>query len=214
MEEIINQEQSYDAQNGANGREFKSDPADIMNLIEAKPKAIGGGGSTGPFNRNNPRIQNDETQAMRNILEKFHNIADQSISRLDEKEIKQLSQKKVSVDREWKVIVNESGEKETFYDIINTKANKSYFSKIKTLEAADLIIEHLELRKPINSQHIFKILNLDETFRRNRTDAIQFKNKFKRLVAKGKLGNADIYEARYQKSKNLALDAKRQLRNM
>lgn len=189
----------------------KSTPEDFMKLLEGDPK---GGplepGGTGPHT---PRIINDDNLAMKKILEKFHSVSEQSISVMDKKEIKRLASKKTSTDREWKVIVNEA-EQETFYNIINTKANKSYFQNVKTLEAVELIIEHLERKEPINSTKIFKVLDLDETFRRNRIDAIQFKNKWKRLVERKKYANADIYEARYQKSKNLAIDAKRQLKKM
>lgn len=215
MEEIINEGQSYDARTsvGSNNGEFKSTPADFMNLLEGetKPRGI----QTTSKNRT---IKNDDNLAMKKILEKFHSVSEQSISLLEKSEIKQLASKKTSTDREWRVIINE-GEggttvKETFYDIVNTKAKKSFFRNIKTLEAADLIIDHLERREPINSAKIFKVLDLDETFRRNRIDAIQFKNKWKRLVERKKYANADVYEARYQKSKNLALDAKRRLKDM
>ena len=72
----------------------------------------------------------------------------------------------------------------------------------------------MERKEPINSPTIYKVLDLDETFRRNRIDAIQFKNKWKRLVEKKKYANADVFEARYQKSKQLALDAKKQLKRL
>lgn len=193
--------------------EYKSDPADFMKLLEGE--ILPRGQQTASKNRT---VTNDDNLAMRQILEKFHSVSEQSISLLERSEIKQLASKKTSTDREWKVIINEGEggtvQKETFYNIINTKAKKSYFQNIKTLEAADLIIDHLERKEPINSTKIFKVLDLDETFRRNRIDAIQFKNKWKRLVARKKYANADVYEARYQKSKNLALDAKKQLKDM
>ncbi len=194
--------------------EYKSNPADFMKLLE---------GETAPRGQQhaskNRTVHNDDNLAMRQILEKFHSVSEQSVSLLERSEIKQLASKKTSTDREWKVILSEGeggyiNEKDMYYDIVNTKTNKSYFYKIKTLEAADLIIDHLERKEPINSTKIFKVLDLDETFRRNRIDAIQFKNKWKKLVEKKRYANADIYEARYQKSKQLAIEAKRELKKM
>lgn len=189
--------------------EYKSSPTDFMKLLEGDniPKHIDGGQTvvTTP--------KSGDVDSMKAILERFHSVSEQSVSLMEKSEIKQLASKKTSINREWRVVINEA-EQETFYNIINSKANKSYFQNVKTLEAANLIIEHLEKKEPINSTKIFKILDLDETFRRNRTDAIQFKNKWKKLVSQKKYANADIFEARYQKSKNLAIDAKRQLRNM
>lgn len=205
------EEQIYEGVAVADNKEFKSTPEDFMNLLEGENK---------PRHTQSQKTKSDSSskppgdpQAMKSILEKFHNVAGQSVSQLGKKKIKQLAQKKISIDREWKVVVNEAS-KEIFYDIVNTKANKSYFSKIKTLEAAEIIIEHLERKEPINSSKIFKVLDFDETFRRNRIDALQFKNKWKKYVGQQQLAKADIFEARYQKSKNLALDAKKQLKEM
>lgn len=187
--------------------EFRSNPDDFMSLLEGdnKPK----------FTKNQKKssAKSHETLAMKDILERFHNVASDSVTVMESKERNVLSRKNISTGREWKVVVNEDT-LDTNYDIINTKANKSYFSNIKTLRATDLIIEHLEQKKPINSQNIFKILDLDETFRRNRSDAIQFKKRWKKCVEQKRYGKADIYEARYQKSKQQALDAKRELKRM
>lgn len=194
-------------------KEFKSSPEDFMKLLEGDNKPKGGPlepGGTGPHT---PRIMNDDNLAMKKILERFHSVSEQSVSVMERKEIKQLASRKTSTDREWRVVINEA-EQETFYNIINSKANKSYFQNVKTLEAANLIIEHLERKEPINSTKIFKILDLDETFRRNRTDAIQFKNKWKKFVSQKRYANADIFEARYQKAKQLAIAAKRHLKDM
>ena len=190
--------------------EYRSSPTDFMKLLEGDttPKRIEGGqtvvksSSTG-----------GDVNSMRDILEKFHSVAGESVELMEHSERKSLASKNPSTNREWKVIINEA-EEETLYNIVNTKANKSFFQNVKTLEAANLIIEHLERKEPINSPTIYKVLDLDETFRRNRIDAIQFKNKWKRLVEKKKYGNADVFEARYQKSKQLALDAKKQLKRL
>lgn len=189
--------------------EYTSTPNDFMKLLgeDTTPKRIDGGQTI---------VTNDtggDVNSMKSILEKFHNVANESVELMEHSEIKQLAKKNPSTNREWKVVINEA-EVEILYNIINTKANKSYFQNIKTLEAANLIIEHLELKNPINSTNLYKILDLDETFRRNRIDAVQFKNKWKRLVEKKAYASADIYEARYQKSKQLALDAKKQLKRM
>ena len=189
--------------------EYTSTPNDFMKLLggDTTPKHIDGGQTTVTTPKGG------DIESMRNILEKFHSVAGESVELMEHSEIKQLAKRDPSTNREWKVVINEA-EEETLYNIINTKANKSYFQNVKTLEAANLIIEHLELKNPINSTQLYKILDLDETFRRNRIDAIQFKNKWKKLVEKKRYANADVFEARYQKSKQLALDAKKQLKRL
>ena len=189
--------------------EYKSSPTDFMKLLEGDniPKHIDGGQTVVHSDKGG------DVNSMRAILEKFNSVAGESVELMEHSEIKQLAKRNPSTNREWKVVINEA-EVETLYNIVNTKANKSYFQNVKTLEAANLIIEHLELKNPINSTQLYKILDLDETFRRNRIDAIQFKNKWKRLVEKKAYASADVAEARYQKSKQLALDAKRQLKKM
>ena len=197
-------------------RDYDSKPEDFMNLLEGDntPKGQENWPSwpTDVIKDANRTVINDDN-SMKKILERFHSVSEQSVSLMEKSEIKRLASRKVSTDREWKVVINEA-EAETMYNIVNTKANKSYFKNIKTLEAANLIIDHLERKEPINSTKIFKVLDLDETFRRNRIDAIQFKNKWKKLVEKKRYANADIYEARYQKSKQLAIEAKRELKRM
>lgn len=116
--------------------------------------------------------------------------------------------------REWKVKVRETALAKTIYDVVNMKANKSFFRDIYLKDAANKLCNLLESNVPLNSSKISKILYFDGIYKNHYDEAMNFKRVFRSSQKKNNRKKASIYESRFEVARDKALSAKRQLKKL
>lgn len=100
------------------------------------------------------------------------------------------------------------------YDIIDPTRQYVMFERLSLYEAAHAMVRYLNKGLDPEHQKIQEIADLEETYRRNRQDAAQFKRRFERCVELDEMAAADVFEARYQKARAQAIAASDQIKSI
>lgn len=148
------------------------------------------------------------------ILETFNQTAEQSVQTANEipeirdSVISSMPSENYSV----KARLGEtlSGKKRKEY-YIETSNGEVKYDNIVLREAAEAI-SHILSKGGLNTDHrIEEILRLEESYYRNRLDAVRFKKRFENASQNDEQISADIFESRYQTARTNALIAKDQV---
>lgn len=92
------------------------------------------------------------------------------------------------------------------FNIMNER-KEIIFENLFVGEAADSIVKFLNKGIPLNSQKIVEVLDLEETYVRNRQDTIRFKKLYEKSLSEKDRVSCDIYNSRYQVARANAICA-------
>ena len=163
-----------------------------------------------------------DAAAMKSVLSKFYaSIGDVIMENMANPEFNQAIETKTIPQglqvKKYKILVNESelpkGGVKKSYSVQHVDG--SILAEDLQVGAAALkLVEFLNAGKKINSPEILKILQLEEKYVSFRNEAIRYKHLYKKADALGKTSKRDIYEAKYQKARQIALETKKELESL
>ncbi|AUZ94857.1 hypothetical protein FDI40_gp045 [Agrobacterium phage Atu_ph07] len=93
------------------------------------------------------------------------------------------------------------------YDVVERYSSNTIVGKLVIKEAADAIVKYLQKGYPIQHEKINEILDHEEKYRRNRQDAVTFKQRYEKSTEAGEHSSAGVYESRFQVAKANAIMA-------
>lgn len=93
------------------------------------------------------------------------------------------------------------------YDVVERYSSNTIVGKLVIKEAADAIVKYLQKGYPIQHEKINEILDHEEKYRRNRQDAVTFKQRYEKSSDAGEHSSAGVYESRFQVAKANAIMA-------
>lgn len=169
-----------------------------------------------------------DTAAMAKILESFRSVTEEAHVSLREEATRspRLQEAMATVETPTGVIIDKwevrarvqesasSGKQRKIYDVVNPRTREVVAEKLVIYEAAFAIVRLLNKGLSASSGRVQEVLNLEETFHRNRQDAARFKQRFERCKSLGEKEAGDVFEARYQRARAEALVAHDQIKSL
>jgi hypothetical protein len=104
----------------------------------------------------------------------------------------------------WEIVVNEGTPKT--YDVVDQQ-DTVIAQGLFLYEAALGLVKRLNEGAPINSQPVRDLLKLEEDYARNRSDAVGYKERSRKLREKGEDKRAAVNEDRFDEAQRQALTA-------
>lgn len=156
-----------------------------------------------------PGVKRSDVDAMAKIMKGFG----EATSNVAKKVTKTINESKKT--EKGVVIGAFSVEKneEDRYDIMDNRGEK-LFHDIQLYETVFCICKHLNDGKTINSSEIMQIIQINETFERHYTTAIQHKHSYQVAKKADNSGRMDIAQARFSQAKHMAGKAKYKISNL
>jgi hypothetical protein len=169
-----------------------------------------------------------EVDAMAEILQRFNNASTGTATKLFEESHNDSRLREAlatqELDNGMRIglcevrvrIINSptDGKAQKVYDVVNSQTNEELCNNLSMLEAAHAIVRYLNKGIPFGDSKIRHILELEETFTRNRMDAARFKYRYERCVALKEAQAGNVFADRFQVAKANALVALDQIRNI
>jgi hypothetical protein len=90
---------------------------------------------------------------------------------------------------------------------MNPMTKRVVAENLVILEAAHAIVKYLNKGLTFESTKIQEVIELEETFNRNRIDAARFKQRYERCMQLKETEAGDIFASRYQRARAQALAA-------
>jgi hypothetical protein len=100
------------------------------------------------------------------------------------------------------------------YDVFHAGSKDRLYEGLVIFEAAHAIVRYLNKGIPTDHAKITEIADLEETFRRNRQDAVTFKKRFERCTELKESAAAEVFEARWQRARAQAIVANDQIKTI
>jgi hypothetical protein len=175
--------------------------------------------------RSAPAVVSDAAD-MKKILESFYGAAGDALDTTQEvahhdRNLKEaMHTHKTStgvVIGSWEVrtsIMESNGTKKKTYNVMHPGTKEVLFRDLFVGEAAHAIVRYLNKGLDTNHPKILEIADIEETFRRNRQDALVFKQRYQRCAELDESEASDVFSARHQRAKALAIVAQDQIKNI
>ena len=157
-----------------------------------------------------PGVKVEDIKAMENILSAFNN-ASQNVAAKVANTINES--KKIERGVEVGLFIVEKN-KDDLYDIFDNRTSDTLFENIRLYETAYLLVKHLNEGRKINSPEITKIISTNALFETYYYDAISHKRTYNIAKKRGDFAKMDIAEARFDRAKEDATLAKRQIKSL
>lgn len=157
-----------------------------------------------------PGVKTEDIKAMENILNAFNN-ASNNVSKKVAQTINES--KKTSRGVEVGSFIVEKND-DDLYDIRDNRTSDTLFEDVRLYETAYLLVKHLNEGKKINSPEITKIISTNALFETYYYDAISHKRNYNKAKKRGDFAKMDIAEARFDRAKEEASLAKRQIKSL
>lgn len=157
-----------------------------------------------------PGVKAEDIKAMENILSAFNN-ASQNVAAKVANTINES--KKIERGVEVGLFIVEKN-KDGLYDIFDNRTSDTLFENIRLYETAYLLVKHLNEGRKINSPEITKIISTNALFETYYYDAISHKRTYNIAKKRGDFAKMDIAEARFDRAKEDATLAKRQIKSL
>lgn len=172
-------------------------------------------------------VTGEDVNWMKNIMERFEsgagemtqNLAEESKtnSRLNEAMQTERTDRGARIGS-WEIQQNvtetESGKSKKYYDVYNTATGEPIARDLLIYEAAHALVKLLNRGETLTDQSVRDVLRLEENFSRAYYDAAQHKSRHKKHLREGRQEKADLYEARFDASRQQALDSKEKLKKV
>lgn len=164
---------------------------------------------------------------MKRILESFYSVAGDAVADIVEVSTHDRTLREAMATKRtdegaiigsWEVRVrlqeSTSGSQRKSYDVLHAGTKSLLFKGLVIFEAAHAIVRYLN--KGLANDHfkITEIADLEETYRRNRQDAIVFKKRYERCMELKEMAAGEVFEARYQKARAQAIVANDQIKTI
>jgi hypothetical protein len=171
-------------------------------------------------------VGGNEQQAMKEILERLHRVAGDASYQLNEEasydpEVREALHTLATPNGvmiggwEVKISLDESSKNNRkFYTVVNTTTKEIVSENLIIHEAALAIVKYLNKGYMADHVKIKEVLDLEETFNRNRMDAKIFKHRFNRCQQLDEQEASDVFASRYQTARANALAAQDQIQNI
>jgi hypothetical protein len=166
----------------------------------------------------------EEVDAMRRVLERFKEAAGETAEKLVEEasynpQVREALQTRSTntgaIIGKWEVKVSleetANGKTRKLYSVMNPSSKKVVAENLVILEAAHAIVKYLNKGLTFESNKIQEVVELEETFNRNRIDAARFKQRYERCMQLKEKEAGDVFASRYQRARANALAAQDQI---
>lgn len=100
------------------------------------------------------------------------------------------------------------------FAVFNKTLNTVIKADLEVREAAEAIVKYLQRGFSFDSAKVQEIIDLEETFFRNKNDANLFKKRYETSIEKEEFKSAEVFETRFQVAKANAIVAADQLRSI
>jgi hypothetical protein len=104
-----------------------------------------------------------------------------------------------------------AGKKQKVFDVVASGSEKRVFSSLTLIEAAHAIVRYLNKGLHTTDKKIQYVVELEETYTRNRMDALRFKHRYERCVQLHESQAGNVFADRYQVARANALVAMDQI---
>jgi hypothetical protein len=151
---------------------------------------------------------------MKEILSRFYESANQATERVAEK-VQQSPRLKEALETKrtqagvqvgsWEIRVHEDVPGTKTYDVVNVHTDEPIAHDLSLYESALALTKLLNRNSGINTPKVREILDLEENFTRQRTDAANFKRKINRMLKEGDEFRANVAEDRYEECRQQAI---------
>jgi hypothetical protein len=166
----------------------------------------------------------EEVDAMRQVLERFKQASGETAERLVEQAIFDVNIREAietkptangAIIGKWEVRVSleetSSGKTRKLYSIVNPTTQDIVIENLVILEAAQAIVRYLNKGLKYHTSKVQEIVELEETFNRNRIDAARFKQRYERCMQLKEKEAGDVFASRFQRARAQALAAQDQI---
>lgn len=173
-----------------------------------------------------PSTQREEVADMKKILERLNAATSNAVHTLQEqanydRDVREaLETERTPTGARvgsWEIRVNleeKMGKEVRNYDVIHSQTGEPIAKTLYLYEVAHGLVRLFNRGETLTSQSVRDLLTLEETYTRNRIDALRFKKRYNDAVSKKDYTNADIFEARYQNARQHALTAKERITDL
>jgi hypothetical protein len=155
------------------------------------------------------------TAGMKEILQRFYESTQESVERVVTTKAEQSPLLKEALETKrtssgvqvgsWEIRVNEGSSGDKTYDVVNIHTDEPIAHDLSLYESALSLTKLLNRNAGINNPKVREVLELEENFTRQRTDAAQFKRKMTRMLKEGDDFRANVAEDRYEQCKQAAI---------
>ena len=172
-------------------------------------------------------VTGEDVNWMKNIMERFEGGADEMTQNLaEESKTDRTLNEAIQTERtergarigSWEIQQNvtetNSGKSKKYYDIYNTATGEPIARDLLIYEAAHALVKLLNKGETLTDASVRDVLRLEENFSRAYYDAAQHKSRQKKSLREGKREKADLYEARFDASRQQALDSQEKLKKV
>lgn len=165
-------------------------------------------------------VSSKDIGAMKGILERLNAAGSGAATRLNEEanydsDVREaLQTRRTSTGAKigsWEIRVQleeRNGKEYKSYDVVNTTSGEPIAKMLTLYEVAHGLAKLFNRGETLTTPKVRELLALEETYTRNRIDALRFKKRYTDSTAKRDYEQAEIFEARYQASRGHALSAK------
>lgn len=166
------------------------------------------------------KLREPDVAGMKDILSKLYTATENTVTTLQESaqfdaEVREaLETERTPTGTRvgsWEIRTNvfeKMGKEVKTYDVINVYSNEPIASDLYLYEVAHSLVRLFNKGETLTSPKVREILTLEETYTRNRIDALRFKKRYQDSMKSKDYTTAEIMESRYQKSRLEALTAK------
>lgn len=151
-----------------------------------------------------------DTAAMKNILTRLTEATDNVVTNdfLKEEVQTELTETGSRVGS-WEIRFKDG--KPKTYDVISTRTGEALASDLFLYEAGLALVRLLNEGISITDKRVRKVLELEESYTKNRMEAAHFKKRYKSYTESGEMRRAEICEHRHQEASRQALHARNQV---
>lgn len=158
---------------------------------------------------------NEDVRAMKAILEGFTQATESAVYSSTSQHDRTLKEAMVTFETDrgtqvgsWEIVKKED---ESGFDVVHAQSGDIIAENLCVYEAAYALVKNFNLGVTINSKIVREILDLEDEYARNRTEAARQRQRTKRLYESGDNARGDIAQARFDEAKRRAVHARSKL---
>jgi hypothetical protein len=164
-------------------------------------------------------VTSAEINAMANVLESLSKVTQQVImeSPQDKLDIRTSRDSSGVHVGEYKIEIMQNDRRlagKQYYSVMHTGTKTTIATDITLYEVALNVVRLLNTNHYVNDSKIRKLFEIDDHYTSHRIDAMSAKIAWKKAEKRGDVMKEDIYESKYQKALDSAVQAKKDLKRL
>lgn len=158
----------------------------------------------------------EDVDAMKNVLERLRAVEEAEAPVQQRAPLRETSYSTFAASDDWKVTTrlkeSTSGKQLKTYDV--ARAGEVFVEGLVLADAANAVVKFLNKGLAGNSPKVQEVLDLEETYNRNRLDAQKIKARYGRCVELGESEAAEVFRGRHQVARANAMAAQDEIKSI